>query len=37
MYGTQTELFIIKQYEEFENDVKMYGTQTKRKLEYESG
>ena len=28
IYGTQTELFIIKQYEEFENDVKMYGTQT---------
>ena len=28
LYGTQTELFIIKQYEEFENDVELYGTQT---------
>ena len=27
-YSIQTELFIIKQYEEFENDVKTYSIQT---------
>ena len=28
MYGTQTDMFIELSRSEFENDVKMYGTQT---------
>ena len=29
MYGTQTNLWVLKTMEMFENDVKMYGTQTR--------
>ena len=32
MYGTQTHAYQIADYCEFENDVKMYGTQTKISL-----
>ena len=32
MYGTQTEIADILNYEMFENDVEMYGTQTENDL-----